>query len=74
MPPSKRLHYDNPEWTRRKAAIEEMYVFDRLSQKKIRDQLEEDGFRVTKSELEAQLRFWSIRKNRATKQGQRGVL
>ncbi|KAF0321116.1 ankyrin repeat containing protein [Colletotrichum asianum] len=63
MPPSKRLHYDNPEWTRRKAAIEEMYVFDRLSQKKIRDQLEEDGFRVTKSELEAQLRFWSIRKN-----------
>ncbi|KAI8312302.1 putative ankyrin repeat protein [Colletotrichum sp. SAR11_240] len=63
MPPSKRLCFDNPDWTRRKAAIEEMYVFGRLSQKKIRDKLEEDGFLVTKSELEAQLRFWNIRKN-----------
>ncbi|KAI8169501.1 hypothetical protein K4K49_003844 [Colletotrichum sp. SAR 10_70] len=63
MPPSKRLPCDDPEWTQRKAAIEEMYVFDRLSQKKIRDKLEGDGFMVTKSELEAQLRFWNIRKN-----------
>ncbi|KAH9229447.1 hypothetical protein K456DRAFT_1728370 [Colletotrichum gloeosporioides 23] len=63
MPPSKRLSCDDPEWTRRKDAIEEMYVFGRLSQKKIRDKLGEDGFSVTKSELEAQLRFWNIRKN-----------
>ncbi|KAH0421841.1 ankyrin repeat containing protein [Colletotrichum camelliae] len=57
MPPSKRLRCDDPEWTRRKAAIEMMYVIDRLSQKKIRDKLEADGFFVTKSELEAQLRL-----------------
>ncbi|KAF4938178.1 Ankyrin-1 [Colletotrichum fructicola] len=63
MPPLKRLHCDDVEWTRRKAAIVDMYVFDRLSQKKIRDKLEEGGFRVTKSELEAQLRFWNVRKN-----------
>ncbi|KAI8215767.1 putative ankyrin repeat protein [Colletotrichum sp. SAR 10_76] len=63
MPRSKRLHTDDPEWIRRKPAIEMMYVFDRLSQKKIRDKLEEDGFFVTKSELEAQLHFWNIRKN-----------
>ncbi|KAF3808257.1 hypothetical protein GCG54_00006876 [Colletotrichum gloeosporioides] len=63
MPPSKRLRCDDPEWTRRKTAIEMMYVVDRLSQKKIRDKLKEDRFFVTKSELEAQLHFWNIRKN-----------
>ncbi|KAF4808238.1 hypothetical protein CGCSCA5_v012619 [Colletotrichum siamense] len=63
MPPSKRLPCDDPEWIRRKTSIEEMYLFDRLSQKTIREKLEEDGFLVTKSELEAQLRFWNIRKN-----------
>ncbi|KAF5501512.1 putative ankyrin repeat protein [Colletotrichum siamense] len=63
MPRSKRLPCDDPEWTRRKTAIEMMYVVDRLSQEKIRDKLKEDGFLVTKSELEAQLRFWKIRKN-----------
>ncbi|KAF4838497.1 NF-kappa-B inhibitor alpha [Colletotrichum tropicale] len=63
MPRSKRLPCDDPEWTRRKTAIEMMYVVDRLSQEKIRGKLKEDGFLVTKSELEAQLRFWKIRKN-----------
>lgn len=63
MPRSKRLRCDDPEWTRRKTAIAMMYVVDRLSQEKIRDKLKEDGFLVTKSELEAQLRFWNIRKN-----------
>lgn len=47
MPPSKRLRCDDPEWTRRKAAIEEMYVFDRLSQVRIRQKLADDGFSVT---------------------------
>ncbi|KAJ0343251.1 hypothetical protein COL154_011336 [Colletotrichum chrysophilum] len=60
---TKRLSPSDPKWAQYKDAIEMMYVFDRLSQKKIRKKLGEVGFEVRKSELEAQLRFWKVLRN-----------
>ncbi|KAK1852087.1 hypothetical protein CCHR01_05327 [Colletotrichum chrysophilum] len=43
---TKRLSPSDPKWAQYKDAIEMMYVFDRLSQKKIRKKLGEVGFEV----------------------------
>ncbi|GKT52294.1 uncharacterized protein ColSpa_12475 [Colletotrichum spaethianum] len=60
MPSSKRAVQD-AEWLQRKAAVRQMFL-QNISQSEMKRKLEEDGFPVTKAQLEYKLKIWGFSK------------
>ncbi|KAK1625688.1 hypothetical protein BDP81DRAFT_452648 [Colletotrichum phormii] len=59
---SSRKRYSDEEWRQHRATIQRMFLKESASFSDIMRKLEEDGFRVTKSQLEYKLKFWGLRK------------
>ncbi|KXH41208.1 hypothetical protein CSIM01_03414 [Colletotrichum simmondsii] len=59
---SSRKRYSDEEWLQHRAEIQRMFLNESASFNEIMRNLEEDGFPVTKSQLEYKLRVWGLRR------------
>ncbi|KAF6831792.1 hypothetical protein CPLU01_06582 [Colletotrichum plurivorum] len=62
--------YSDEQWLQRKSAIRQMFIQEDKSLLEIRRRLEEDGFPVTKAQLEYKLKIWEFRKKAPKKSGE----
>ncbi|KAK1708018.1 ankyrin repeat-containing domain protein [Colletotrichum lupini] len=59
---SSRKRHSDEEWLQHRAEIQNMFLNESASFNKIMRKLEEDGFPVTKSQLEYKLKVWGLRR------------
>ncbi|KAK1545068.1 hypothetical protein CPAR01_02570 [Colletotrichum paranaense] len=59
---SSRKRYSDEEWLQHRAEIQRMFLNESASFNEIIRKLEEDGFPVTKSQLEYKLKVWGLRR------------
>ncbi|KAK1451280.1 hypothetical protein CCUS01_11067 [Colletotrichum cuscutae] len=59
---SSRKRHSDEEWLQHRAEIQHMFLNESASFNEIMRKLEEDGFPVTKSQLEYKLKVWGLRR------------
>ncbi|KAK1535124.1 uncharacterized protein CCOS01_03876 [Colletotrichum costaricense] len=59
---SSRKRYSDEEWLQHRAEIKHLFLNESASFNEIMRKLEEDGFPVTKSQLEYKLKVWGLRR------------
>ncbi|KAI3555176.1 hypothetical protein CABS01_05642 [Colletotrichum abscissum] len=59
---SSRKRHSDEEWLQHRAEIQRMFLIESASFNEIMRKLEEDGFLVTKSQLEYKLKVWGLRR------------